>query len=101
MANRLDLQAIFEEILGSRNVYFQPPSSLLMRYPAIRYTFKKFNTRYANNKRYKEMRCYDVILIDEDPESEFVEAIRQLPYCELDRFYTSDNLNHWVFTLYH
>ena len=38
MRNRLDLQKIFEDILGSKNVYFQPPESLKMKYPAIRYS---------------------------------------------------------------
>ena len=37
MANRLDLQALLEDLLGSRNVYYQPPESVKMNYPAIVY----------------------------------------------------------------
>ena len=101
MADRLDLQAIFEEILGSRNVYFQPPSSVKMNYPAIRFSLKKLDTRHANNQAYLRLPCYEVTLIDKNPDSEFVAKILQLPYCQFDRPYTADNLNHFVFTLYH
>lgn len=37
MASRLNLQTFLEEILESRNVYFQPPESVKMKYPAIVY----------------------------------------------------------------
>ena len=32
MASRLKLQTMLEEILGSRNVYFNPPESVKMKY---------------------------------------------------------------------
>ena len=38
MGSRLELQSKLEELLGSRNVYYQPPESLKMKYPAIRYS---------------------------------------------------------------
>ena len=34
---RLELQSVLEQTLGSRNVYFQPPASVKMKYPAIVY----------------------------------------------------------------
>ena len=34
MASRLELQSKFEELLGSRNVYYQPPESIKMSYTA-------------------------------------------------------------------
>ena len=37
MAPRLDLQKLLVELLGSDNVYFQPPPSVQMNYPAIVY----------------------------------------------------------------
>ena len=45
MASRLELQTKFENILGSRNVYFQPPASVQMRYPAIVYSRKNIEIR--------------------------------------------------------
>ena len=100
MSNRLDLQAKFEEILGSRNVYYQPPASVKMQYPAIVYRRKDVDTRFANNVVYMQSSSYEVVLIDKNPDSEFVDKILRLPYCSYDRHYAADNLNHDVFTIY-
>lgn len=100
MASRLNLQTKFEEILGSRNVYYQPPASVKMKYPAIVYRRKNIETRFANNVVYMQSSSYEVVLIDKNPDSEFVDKILRLPYCSYDRHYTSDNLNHDVFTIY-
>lgn len=100
MSSRLDLQAELEKILGSRNVYFQPPSSVQMQYPAIVYSRKDIEKRSANDGPYRKLPSYEVILVDKNPDSRFVEMILDLPYCSFDRHYESDNLNHDVFTLY-
>ena len=100
MVNRLYLQTIFEEILGSRNVYFQPPASVQMKYPAIVYSLKDLDVRRANDELYTFKTAYEVTLIDKNPESGFVEKIIKLPYCSFDRSYVADNLNHFVFTIY-
>ena len=100
MATRLDLQTLFENLLGSRNVYFQPPESRRMSYPAIRYSLKKIENVHANNVVYNQHTCYEVMVIDEDPDSELPRKIASLPMCSFDRHYTADNLNHYVFTLY-
>lgn len=101
MSSRLDLQTILEGILGSRNVYFQPPSSVRMQYPAIVYSRKNIEKRLANDSTYHKLPSYEVILIDKNPDSAFVDKILDLPYCSYDRHYESDNLNHDVFTIYY
>lgn len=100
MNNRLELHEIFCEILGSRNAYFQPPESVKMSYPAIRYSRKDIKNRFANDQVYMQKDCYEVIVIDKDPDSEFVKKVSTFPMCSFDRHYVSDNLNHDVFTLY-
>lgn len=100
MGNRLDLQATLEEILGSREVYFQPPATVQMRYPAIVYSRKSIGNAHANNGVYKRDRCYELTVIDQNPDSEIVEKISELPLCRFDRHYTKDRLNHDVFTIY-
>ena len=101
MPSRLNLQTELETILGSRNVYFQPPSSVRMQYPAIVYSRKDIEKRPANDSAYRKLPSYEVILIDKNPDSKFVDKILDLPYCSFDRHYESDNLNHDVFTLYY
>ena len=59
MASRLELQTKFENILGSRNVYFQPPSSVQMRYPAIVYSRKNIEIRNANDGVYRIVPGYE------------------------------------------
>ena len=101
MSSRLDLHTILCEILGSRNVYFQPPSSVRMQYPAIVYSRKDIEKRSADDGVYQKLPSYEVFLVDKNPDSPFVEKILALPYCSFDRHYESDNLNHDVFTIYH
>lgn len=100
-ASRLKLQSKLEELLGSKNVYYQPPESIKMGYPAIRYSKKDIQSKYANNAKYSMKDCYEVIVIDRLPDNPVNDSILSLPYCEFDRHYTADNLNHDVFTLYY
>lgn len=101
MANRLDLQARFEEILESRNVYFQPPASVSMNYPAIVYSLKDIRTRAANNQSaYIMVPGYECILIIREPDTEYLPKIFQIPRCKFDRYYRANNLHHYTFTIY-
>lgn len=101
MGQRIELQKILEEILGSRNVYYQPPASVKMKYPAIVYTRETTNVRHANNHKYIGRVVYSLTLIDSSPQSEFIEKIEALPLCSHSRHYTSDGMNHDVFRLYY
>ena len=101
MATRIDLQNVLEELLGSRNVYYQPPESLKMSYPAIVYSRKTIDNSYANNSVYKQNQAYAITVIDKNPDSEIVNKVSKLPTCRFDRHFKSDNLNHDVFTLYY
>jgi hypothetical protein len=99
MPSRLELQTLLEEILGSRNVYFQPPESVKMKYPAIVYSLKDIDNTFANDRVYLSKRKYLITVIDEDPDSKIVEKVSQLPTCRFNRHFESDNLNHDVFIL--
>ena len=101
MVSRLNLQKMLESILGSRNAYFQPPESVKLKYPAIVYSLKRIDKSFANNVVYGQSRCYEVTVIDDDPDSELRDKVSALPKCTFDRCFKSDNLNHYVFTLYY
>lgn len=98
--SRIDLHNRFKEFLGSGNVYYQPPESVKMSYPAIRYNKKNIEPRYANNKIYSKLLCYEVTVIDTKPDNPVIEKILNLPYCSYDRNYKSDGLEHDVLTIY-
>lgn len=101
MSSRTNLQNKLEEILGSENVYFQPPASVNINYPAILYFRKDIENVPANDDVYLQRHAYEVVVVDKKPDSEIVERVSLLPLCSFDRHYKSDNLNHDVFTLYY
>lgn len=104
MADRLELQSKFEEILGNRNVYYNPPENLKMNYPCIRYTDKNISSTYANDKKYINHKCYECVLIHKKSNKNTISTIHiilDLPYCSFDRTYKSDGWDHDVFTIYH
>ena len=101
MASRLTLHEEFCTILTTRNAYFQPPASVQMNYPAIVYSLGSIDKIHANDDMYKTLTAYTVTLIDKNPDTLYLMELFKLPYCSFNRFYTADNLNHWVFTLYH
>lgn len=99
MSRRLELHEILCEVLGSRNVYYQPPESVKMKYPAIVYSRQDIENTFADNGVYKQSDIYQVTVVDPDPDSEIVHKVSLLPMCIYDRHFTSDNLNHDVFTI--
>ena len=97
---RSELSVLLRETLGSSHVYFQPPESIKMTYPAIVYALDGIKTVHADDGVYLSHRRYSVTVIDKNPDSILVEKMLALPYCSFNRYYTSDHLNHFVFTLY-
>ena len=101
MASRIELQGKLEELLGSSNVYYKPPASVKMEYPAIRYYRKAVDKKSADNKAYTLTNCYEIIVMDRKPDNKVIEKLLALPMCSYDRSYKADNLNHDVLTLYY
>ena len=101
MSNRADLQAMLESMLGSQNVYYQPPSSVKMKYPAIVYSRKNIENTHADNEVYVQSYSYDITYIDKKADSRVVFELSKLPKCRFDREYIVDNLYHYTFTLYY
>lgn len=100
MDRRLKLHEILSSIKGVKKVYFQPPESMKMDYPCIRYNVDNDYNLKANNLSYNHRIMYLITVIDKNPDSNIPDALRKIPYCGFDRWYSADNLNHWVFTLY-
>lgn len=99
MGSRSELHAILKT-LGTSNVYYQPPESIKMNYPAIVYNRASIINTFADNSVYKRCKAYTVTVIDSNPDSLIVDSVSMLPMCSFDRHFTSDNLNHDVFTIY-
>ena len=100
MRSRTDLSTILHAIPGAKKVYFQPPTGLQMTYPCIVYKLVGIDDDFANNHRYAAMKKYEIIVIDEDPDSTIYEKILELEYSSLRQIYVSDHLYHYVCNLY-
>lgn len=95
---RLELQNILGEICD--NVYFQPPPSIRMTYPAIVYSRDYRFTMHADNGPYSHTKRYQVTVIARDPDSEIPDLVADLPLAAQVRAFASDGLNHDIFDLY-
>lgn len=106
MDKRLELHELLCDIVnitepdGDRHVYFQPPESFKIKYPAIVYYKSDIQNTFANNLVYGQSYFYEITVIDEDPDSELVKLVSALPRCRFNRHYAADNLNHDIFTIY-
>ena len=98
--SRTDLHSLLVGLLGSTNVYFQPPESIQLSYPCIIYRRSKILAEHADNKPYNLKDQYTVTVMDPEPESTIPDAISELETAFHDRFYTFNNLNHNVFTIF-
>ena len=101
MHSRTELQTELEAMLGSRNVYFQPPENFKMKYPAIRYSLSNIFNHHANNGVYKQSDRYTLTLISSDPLEPCKRKLSRMPTCKQIQSYIADNLYHDVFEIYY
>lgn len=102
MQSRLDLQNELEGLLGSKEVHYQPGPSVELAYPCIVYNRSPSDTRWANGYIYKKKNRYQLIVIDPDPDSEIPDKLLDhFQYIRMERVYSADYLNHFIFDLYY
>lgn len=100
MDKRIELHNKLKELLGSNNVYYQPPENLKMEYPAIVYCRDNVEKKYANDSGYSFSYSYTITVIDKKPDNDAINKILLLPYSNYSRHYVSEGFNHDVITLY-
>lgn len=98
MKSRLILDAKLREICP--NVYFQPPESIKLKYPCIIYQLSDIDIHHADDRYYLAGKRYTVFGITKDPDSDIPDKLALLEMSAFDRTYTSDNLYHYVYTIY-
>jgi hypothetical protein len=98
---RKQLNDILKVLLGSNNVYFQPPDNVTMQYPCIVYERDNASVKHADNSPYNVRQRYQVTLIDRNPDSEVVDKLLAMPLSAFSRHFATSGLNHDVFVIYH
>lgn len=96
------MQTELEEVLGSKNVYFQPPETVKMKYDAIVYDFSSISIRKADDLKYLKHKGYDLTVISRNPDNDLVDKLlNRFQYIRFNRRYKSENLYHDSLTLYY
>lgn len=101
MTRRMQLHRILSDIPGVTKAYFQPPATVKMSHPCIVYELNNMDTQYADDNPYAIHKGYTVTVIDANPDSEIPNHVSKLQYCRFDRYFSVDNLNHYIFKLYY
>lgn len=102
MATRLQLHEELCTLLGSRQVYFQPPSNVKMKYPCFVYQANAGEESRADNRRYMFERRYQLTYITKDPDDPLPTSIGDhFEKCRYGSDYVTDNLYHSNFDLYY
>lgn len=101
LANRKDLSDFLRSVLKENgdNVYFQPPESLKLKFPCIVYELGSYKPTKADNKAYLINESYSITLITKMPDTEYGKQILNKETAKFDRYFISDNLYHYVFTI--
>lgn len=100
--NRLVLHSLLTEVMEecgeTPSLYYQPPESMRLTYPCFVYHFDSFQNRNADNVKYTTRVSFDVTYITRSPTSRVPSRTNKIPLMSFDRYYTADNLHHYVYT---
>lgn len=100
--SRIQLQTILENLLGTKEVYFQPPNKIKMHYPAIVYYLDRIDTRSADDNHYFMKNRYGVIFMTRDADSDIpAKILAEFPMSTYDRSARNENVYHHYLTLYY
>ena len=100
-SQRLLLHEALVDLLGSDNVYFQPPPDRQMSYPCIVYSRDNQSVKRGDNLAYDIRQRYQVTYIDHSPDGEAIDALSSFPLSAFSRHFVTSGLNHDVFSIYY
>lgn len=89
------------ELEAGSHSYFQPPSSVRIKYPCFIYERDVGRTIRADNSRYGYAEGYSVLYITTNPNSSVpLNLMTAFPYSSDGKPYVKDGLYHYPFTIY-
>lgn len=103
MGRRHDLTELLRQQFPKNtepHVYFQPPENTQIQYPCIIYKLSNMPTKWSNNLPYHWDRCYEMTYITRDAQDSMVERLIALRQTRFNRYFSGDNLHHFVYTIY-
>ena len=101
MLKRVDIQEKFKFLLGSNNVYYQPPANLKMKYPAIVYSLDGLDVKRFDNRRLINKNCFSVTHIYRNESENLVETmLKNFEYISFDNRSIVDGIYNDHYTIY-
>ncbi len=88
-----------EEIMHCDSVYFQPPSSLKLKYPCIVYNLNDINDKKADEISDDRHYQFRLTLISPNPDNNIVDKIMNLKYAKYVRSFSTQGLYHYMFDI--
>lgn len=85
----------------AKNCYYEPPSNIKIKYPCIIYHLSNDQNRFADNIIHKRYKRYTVTIIDTNPDSKIPDKLQEIPYCSLDRVFSSSGLTNFIYNLFY
>lgn len=101
MDKRLELHEKLVDVLGSRYVYYQPPSTVKMEYPCIVYRRDGSDIKRGNNSVYNHRKRYHITYISRSSNEDVTDALEHMLYCRFSDKLVIDNLYHSYLSLYY
>lgn len=97
---RTEFDKWLRKILGSNNVYFQPPESKKLEFPCIVYNISSHDVDYADDKIYQLRHKYVVryVAYPKDFDGPMKENLARELNVPIQQIYAQDGLYHCVFT---
>lgn len=96
---RLTLHQKLVEILGSNNVYYNPPETIKMKFPCIVYSLDYIDNVDADNKKYIDWTTYKIRVVSYEVDHPATRQILKLPMTRYSSRYVRDGLYHDVIIL--
>ena len=99
-----DVRDILYTINNTKNVYYDPPTSIQMKFPCFRFNMNNTDVKFADNFAYLRTKRWTVTYITRDVEDidPVVKGMLDtFKYCSQETQFKSDNLQHVVFNLYY
>lgn len=100
MANdRLTLHHKLVDILGSENVYYNPPESQKLNFPCIVYNLSYIEQIHADNIKYIDYTTYKITVVSKNPDHPAIRSILDIPMTKFSTNYVKNGFYHCVLIL--
>lgn len=102
-SERVELQRMLKGLFPNAqeaHVYFQPPESVKLVYPCMVYKLSDMPQLWANNLPYHWEHAYELTYISRDANDPMVEKLIALRETKFVRYFSADNLHHFVYIIF-